>query len=569
MIKFKTVQAQNFLSIGDKPIKIQLDAHDAVLVQGRNGSNKSGSLIETLSFGLYNKPFRNINKGQLINSINKKNCMVEITFSIGKNDYLVKRGMAPDFFEIWENGTLIKSQGTREYQEHLEKRILRMNHKTFCQIVVIGTATFVPFMKLGQGGRREIIEDLLDLQVFSQMNRLLKSRVDENRNLISEIKYESDLLEEKIKLQKQFIQNSKNKVKDEKENLREKVQETLTKIENLENKILSERETLNQLEKSISDHSNVSKKLKQYATVDAQLKERRSKLKKELKFFHDYDHCPTCKQDIDQTFKCDSVAKKDKKIEEINLALTELENKQYELNERLKEINSVLKAISEVNYSIADHNSSITGLQRFVSELEKELNSETKHFTEDEEQSKLNELYESKVLLDSRREELVNQKATYDVASVLLKDGGIKSKIIKQYIPIINGAINKYLSILDLNVQFEIDETFKETLKSRFRENFSYESFSEGERARINLALIFAWRHIAAMRNSSHTNLLILDEVADGGVDSEGIDDLVKILNTLKDTHVFVISHRESMSDKFHNTLKFAKVKNFTQIVED
>ncbi|AGS81033.1 recombination endonuclease subunit [Caulobacter phage Cr30] len=557
------------MSIGEKSMRYQLDAHATTLIHGRNGSNKSGGLLDPLSFVLYKKPFRNINKGQLINSINKKDCKVEVTFSIGKNEYLVRRGMAPEIFEIWENGVLLKNPGTFEYQEHLEKRILRMNHKSFCQIVIIGTATFVPFMKLGSGGRREIIEDLLDLQVFSKMNRLLRDRVDENKNALSEIRYESDLIEEKIRLQKQFIQNSKNAAKVEKDSIREKIEETSLSIEEFQKKIQTTQKQIDNLQNSIQDQSTVSKKIKQYSTVEAQLRERKSKLKKELKFFHDYDHCPTCKQDIDETFKCDSVSKKEKKIQEIENGLEKLSEDLTVLSNRSLEIQNILAEINGLTRTISDYNSTINGFQKFIVQLEKELNSETKSFTEEVEQSKLEELYSSKELLDKRREELVNQKATYDVASVLLKDGGIKSKIIKQYIPIINGAINKYLNILDLNVQFEIDETFKETLKSRFRENFSYESFSEGEKARINMALIFAWRYVATMRNSSATNLLILDEVADGGVDNEGIDDLVKILHSLEKTHVFVISHRESMMDKFEHTIKIEKVKNFSRFAEE
>jgi DNA repair exonuclease SbcCD ATPase subunit len=426
-------------------------------------------------------------------------------------------------------------------------------------------------MQLGQGARREIIEDLLDLQVFSQMNRLLKTRIDGNRKSIEEIKYEIDLLDEKIVLQKQYLQSLKNKAQADRQDILNRISASQEEIESIRKEIIELELSIKTHQDEIADFEKIRKRKSQYDGVDGQLRERSAKLRKELKFFSDNDHCPTCKQNIHENFKCETIDLKNKKLSEVNSASTQLAEEVKNVQNRLKQIEHVQKSISKDQATISSHNSRIAGLNSYITELQKDVNSENSSsgFTEDEHESKLKQYREDHVLLESRRSDLLIQKSTYDVASVLLKDGGIKSKIIKQYIPIINAAINKYLQILDLNVQFEIDEEFQETLRSRFREDFTYESFSEGEKMRISLAITFAWRTIAKMRNSSSTNLLILDEVADGGVDSDGIDDLVKIINTMEDTHVFVISHRESMMDKFHSTIKFEKIKNFSHIVED
>jgi DNA repair exonuclease SbcCD ATPase subunit len=570
LIKFHKVSVKNFTSVGNKPITLQLDKHPAVLIQGKNGSGKSSLLIESLSWVLYGRAFRNINKKQLINSINKKDCLVEVEFSIGAKEYKVRRGMAPDVFEIYENDSLLKmSSGSKDYQEHLERRILRINHKSFYQIVTIGSATFIPFMQLSQGLRREIIEDLLDLQVFSQMNRLLKSRIEENRNAVSDIKYEIDVLEEKITLQKEYIRKLKSKVSADRE-------ETLLKIADAESKIVANNKriadiqsTINSELEKLTDHQKFLKRKTQYIQVEGQLKERSKKLKKDVEFFENHEHCPTCKQDIDQGFRCETVEAKQKKLQEIRKAIDQVAEDVSNLNDKIDEFESIQRKISHYQKDITDVNNDSAALTRYKKELEKEISEETKDETFTELEDTLRQYEEDRVVLGTRREELTKKKNIYDISSILLKDGGIKSKVIKQYIPIINAAINNYLNILDLNVQFELNEEFRETIKSRYREEFSYESFSEGEKARLNLAVTFAWRSIAKMRNSSATNLLILDEVADGGVDSDGIDDLVKILSSLHDTHVFVISHREEMMDKFDAALKFEKVKGFTQVVEE
>lgn len=570
ILKFKKVRCRNFTSVGDKPIEIQLDAFPTTLIQGKNGSAKSSIFLDAPSFCLFNQPFRKIKKVQLINSINKRETEVDVWFDIGAKQYHVKRYMRPDIFEIWEDGVLLKKEGSNlDYQEMLEKRILRMNHKSFCQIVTIGTATFVPFMQLNSGQRREIIEDLLDLQVFSQMNRLLKHRIDSNRTKINDIKYEVEILDEKIQLQKDYLKSLKTKAQSDRKDIEAKINDTIEQIELQDYATGLLQSEIFELQRQIDDFNKVSKRKSQYDGVDGQLRERTKKLKAEIKFFQDNDHCPTCKQTIDEHFKCETVSAKERKLEEIRSASDQLVSEVAKVQERLRQISDVQKQIAGKNGEIQSKNSTIAGLNRYVKELRKGLNEENSNFTEGEHQVKLDQYVEDKKSLEERRAELLTQKSTYDVASVLLKDGGIKSKIIKQYIPVINAAINKYLQVLDLNVQFEIDENFNETIKSRFREDFSYESFSEGEKARINLAITFAWRAIAKMRNSSATNLLVLDEVADGGVDSDGIDDLVKILNTLGDTHVYVISHRESMLDKFHACIKIAKIKNFSHIVED
>lgn len=506
----------------------------------------------------------------MINSINNKDCVVTVEFDIGSTQYKIRRGMRPQFLEVFIDGKLQQQEaGALDNQEILEKRILRMNHRSFCQIVIIGSATFVPFMQLNPGARREIIEDLLDLQVFSKMNRLLKTRADENRTDLSDIRYQLDLTDEKIKMQNQYISDARKRQSSEKEDNKNKIESAYEEIESLRTKVdLSEREIA--VEKHlISDLDKVNSKLSKYSTVEAQLKERLSKTRKDLKFYSDNDHCPTCTQAIEEQFKCTTVSKKTKTEETLVNGLSQLQEEKKTLQFRLLQIAEHQTTISDLQSNIRSFQSEISALQKYITQLESMINSESNSFTEEAEQSKLTVLYESRNELEKRKEELINQKATFDVASILLKDGGIKSKIIKQYIPIINAEINKYLAVLDLNVQFELDESFKETIKSRFREEFSYESFSEGEKARISLAIMFAWRSIAAMRNSSNTNLLILDEVADGGVDAEGIDDLGKILRTLKDTHVFVISHRESIREKFSTTLMFEKHKGFSRIVED
>lgn len=569
MIFFRYLRWKNFLSTGNTWTEIKLNKSRSTLIVGENGAGKS-TILDALSFALYNKPFRKINKPQLINSMNQKGLECEVEFDIGRKKYKIVRGMKPTKFEIFENDRLLNQDAdSRDYQEFLEKNILKLNHKSFSQIVVLGSATFMPFMQLPAMHRREVIEDLLDIQIFTTMNTLLKDKISENKDLLNQATYQVDMTKEKISLQEQYIDNvNRDKDKQIKQN-EDKIQSYLTEIKLHQDSIITIAEEVKKLEASIEDKDKTSRKKKKIEQLEVKLKDKIDALKKEIEFYDHYDNCPTCKQEIDHEFKCTTVDSKNDTLNDTSEGLTQLMDEYKVINARLEKIQEVQTAVNGHLTSINTHNTNIHALNKNIQGITSEIEALKKDRDFDgEHHNTLKDLKELLLLLESQKEEHTIQRSVYDVAQLILKDSGIKTKIIRQYVPIMNKLINKYLAAMDFFVQFELDENFNEKIKSRFRDDFSYASFSEGEKMRIDLALLFTWRAVAKLRNSATTNLLIMDEVFDSSLDSNGTDEFLKILNDLtSDTNVFIISHKgDTLYDKFHSVVKFEKHKNFSRI---
>jgi DNA repair exonuclease SbcCD ATPase subunit len=567
MIIFKTIRWKNFLSTGNFFTEVELNRGSTTLIVGENGAGKS-TILDALSFSLFGKPFRKINKPQLLNTINNKNLLVEVEFDIGSIQYKIVRGMKPNIFEVYQNDKLLnQSAEMKDYQSILEKQILKVNHKSFSQVVVLGSATFQPFMQLTTGQRREIIEDLLDLQIFTTMNFILKDKMVNINENINETNSERRMLESKIDLMKEHLielQVNNEKLIEEKKILIDETQEKIVKLVDQCSKV---KEANDILKASISDESSISKKLDKLNSLKHKIEANLGIISKEVSFFHSYDNCPTCKQQIDQEFKQQTVSEKTKEILEIEDGLKLL-------TEEYEKTNSKLQEIMEITSKINDNNLEMNSLKTKISSLieyKDTLTNEVSKLAVKNNETDTNKIPEVEKLLkdvEKKHYELIEERSTLQAAATLLKDGGIKSKIIKQYIPIMNKLINKYLSSMEFMCQFELDEQFNETIKSRFRDVFSYASFSEGEKMRINLAILFAWRSIAKMRNSVNTNILIMDEVFDSSLDANGTEEFMKIISALtSDTNTFIISHKtDQIIDKFDRVIRFEKFKNFSRI---
>ena len=567
-IIFKVVRWKNLLSTGNIFTEVDLAKSPSTLIVGENGAGKS-TFIEAISYALYGKPFRRINKPQLVNTINKKQLLVELEFSIGNKEYLVRRGMKPNIFEIFQDGNLVNQDAAmRDYQEYLEKTILKLNHKSFTQIITLGSRSFVPFMQLPAGQRREIIEDLLDLQIFSVMNNLLKTKVNDNKSNLREVKYKADLCQEKIRLQKDYIKNINENHKKQIVTNNEKIAIYEQEVDKYITSVSDTQKIVEELLSTISDSEKVQKRLSDLLQIQSQFKTRLDKLQKEIAFYNENDNCPTCKQGIEHAFKCETISDRSEQVTTTETTIEEIKTKFDELNTRLTEINDVNQKITVYNKNIIEYNTKIKTSRDFISKIQQE----NKRLLEDhklnnEDKDKLENLKSELKIYVEQHESLIKQKSILDVVGVLLKDGGIKSRIIKQYIPVMNKLINKYLAAMELTVSFELDENFNEIVRSRHRDEFSYDSFSEGEKTGIDLAILFAWRAIAKLRNANSSNLLVLDETFDGSLDASGMDELLKILsNVTSDSNVFVISHKDQMVDKFHNIIRFEKIKNFSRI---
>lgn len=566
-ITFKELRYKNILSTGNNFTTIELNGRTTTLVSGSNGAGKS-TMLDAIVFALYGKPFRKINKPQLINSINQKDMIVEIDFQIGQFNYTVKRGIRPNFLEIYRNGTLINQDAaSRDYQAYLESSILKLNYKSFNQIVILGSATYVPFMELPAHARREIIEDLLDIQVFSTMNTLLKEKVSSNKEMITENSYQKDLIESKLESAKEHNASIRQIRQDEVDKIKEKMNEHISKIESEKEDIESIQEEIETLLQTITDKADVKKKNEKANTLIQQMQMNLNSAMKELAFYHDHDNCPTCKQGIDHEFKQSVVSEKDAKIKELEDGLAQCNEKAQEYLKRLEAISQVEDEVSNKNLEIGDHRATIKMAKSALISYKKELDKAEEQVGAVD-TTKLNELAQSLRTIDNEQTSLFDHKEVLTVVAAMLRDGGIKSKIIRQYIPIMNKLINKYLGAFDLFVDFQIDENFNEVIKSRFRDTFSYSSFSEGEKLRITLSIMLAWRAVAKLRNSVSTNLLVLDETLDGAMDGVGVENLIETLHNLNaDDNIFVISHRgDQFGDKFESHIKFQKVKNFSEI---
>lgn len=571
MIYFKTIKWRNFLSTGNAYTTIDFTKHRSTLIVGENGAGKS-TLLDALCFVLYGKPFRKINKPQLVNSINGKGLEVEIEFSIGKKEYKIKRGIKPSIFEIYQDGVPINQDAeARDYQEMLERSILKLSYKSFSQIVILGSASFVPFMQLSAANRRDVIEDLLDIQIFSTMNVLLRSKVTEIKEKIILNEHDIKSTAEKIFLYRKHIASLmlNNEELIYQKNVR--IDKLKDEIAQADAQIVRATNTLNQLVASISDEDKVKRKLHKIQTLLTQVENKLEKISKEVEFFGDHNNCPTCKQSIEPAHKEQIIEKNVKLMNEIAAGRKQIDKEITAINDRLEHISVTNKEIERLTRVIDNTNIEIRTKAKFIDDIKHEINQIKNSNTQiDSNNEEINKLNNELSILNQAREELAKDKQVLDVGHTLLKDSGIKTKIIRQYVPIINKLINKYLAAMDFFVNFELNENFEETIKSRFRDEFSYESFSEGEKSRIDLALLFTWRAVSKLRNSASTNLLILDEVFDGSLDGQGSDELMKILNTLtNDTNTFVISHKtDQLFDKFANVIRFQKVKNFSQMVQ-
>ena len=569
MINFKKIRYKNFLSTGNNFTEIDFQAHHTNLVVGTNGAGKS-TMLDALTFVLFNKPFRKINKPQLVNTVNERDCLVEIEFNVNGRDYLVRRGIKPNVFDIEVNGNLLhKEADDRSNQKILEENILKVNYKSFTQIVILGSSTFVPFMQLTTANRREVIEDLLDIRIFSAMNGLIKDRIRTQKEQIKSLDVKRKNVKEKIDMQKSFIEELENRGK-------QSIDENKIKIDNLmkeaevflrDNSALEEEVFKFTKEQQIV--TDAGDKLVKLNNLRGKLSQKVGTITKEHKFFAENTVCPTCGQDIEEEFRVNRISDAQNKAKELKKGYEELESTIKFEQERERQFNALSQEITKLTHDISQNNTRINLNQRQIRDLENEIQTTTSNLqNRNTEHEKLEEFRESLQRtienLSDRKQEIVH----YDFAYSLLKDDGVKTKIIKKYLPFINQQVNRYLQLMDFYINFQLDGEFNETVESPIHEHFSYSSFSEGEKMRIDLALLFTWREVARVKNSVNTNLLIMDEVFDSSLDGFGTEEFLKIIRyVVKDANIFVISHKDSLHDKFESVLKFDKVKGFSRML--
>ena len=568
MIIFEKIRWKNFLSTGNVFSEIDLEEGRTNLIVGSNGAGKS-TILDALTFSLFAKPFRKISKGSLVNSINEKDCLVEIEFRIGKLEYKVIRGIKPNKFEIYCNGQLWNQESSvNEQQKNFEQNVLKMNYKSFTQIVVLGSSTFVPFMKLPGGQRRDIIEDILDIQVFSVMNVLLKDKMRENNDEVREINYQLDLLRDKIELQKQTMLTLEKRNQEEIDRKKEKIFEyKKTELQDTEN-VEELTQQICRLNKEMEDYSKSNEKLKKLNTYLIKVTHKLNTCKKELEFFENNHVCPTCTQDISKEFRDLKLSDGEGKVSDINVGCEELKSAIKEEEERNEKFVTLSLEVNELNTTVSQTNFQLMTIRKQVDSLEEEIKElQGDSVDKKAEYDKLETLIKDKKDLGKQQATLKSDRDVLATAGQLLKDNGIKTRIIKTYLPTMNKLINEFLQKMEFYVNFTLDENFDEIIKSRYRDVFSYDSFSEGEKARIDIALLLTWRSIAKLKNSVDTNLLILDEIFDGSLDQSGTSDLGWILRNFDDsTKVFVISHKQGMDDKFDRTISVEKVKNYSTL---
>tara|TARA_B110000483_G_scaffold234987_1_gene305857 strand:- start:230 stop:1942 length:1713 start_codon:yes stop_codon:yes gene_type:complete len=570
VIIFKHVRWKNFLSTGNNFTEIQLDRSTTTLIVGENGAGKS-TVLDALCFGLFNKPFRNISKKQLVNSVNTGASVVEVEFSIGTKEVKVVRGIKPNIFEVWVNGNMINQDANaRDYQKHLEQQIMGLNYRSFTQVVILGSSTFVPFMQLPTKARREVVEDILDIKIFSLMNFLLKNKTKELNDETRDVAYKFEMTKEKITLQEKFINQVVNNKSEIIAESQQKVSDNDATIKTRKEDIVGLEQDKDELSYDAQERARLEGKITKLGKTEAALQNRINSHARQIKFFKDNDECPTCEQSITDDTKQTQIATRTEKVGEITEGIQQLENLETAEKSKLDVIITNLETIRKHDVEIAKIRATITEMEKYNVKLRSDIQTYENGSISDEDKEKLAKLKGQLELVEEQRSKLTEDKFYVDVAKNLLQDSGIKTKIIKQYLPIMNKLVNTYLSSMDFFVNFNIDENFNETIKSRFRDEFSYASFSEGEKMRIDLALLFTWRAIAKMKNSTNTNLLILDEIFDSSLDGTGTDDFLKILDSFSDQNVFVISHKQDMLfDKFRSIIKFEKVQNFSRISTD
>ena len=572
MIHFKNVRWKNFLSTGNAFSEMCLDCNHSTLIVGSNGAGKS-TVLDAICFALFNKPFRKITKGQLVNAVNEKETLVEIEFNIGSREYLIRRGIKPNVFEIHLNGNMLNQEASAaEQQKSLEQNILKLNYKSFTQVVILGSSTFVPFMQLSPPHRREVIEDLLDIKIFSTMNLILKDRVKTLREQIRDLEYKMEITKEKVQMQQRFIQDLKTQSKENNVQRHTEIRKlqdeiALTQKENEDNLV-----SCTALQTDLKKYDSVDDEHNKLRIYESKFADKFKKLRSDYKFFDKNDTCPTCKQSIDEELRTTKKTSITSSISELENASSELNDKLQKIKEDLQSKKDLLSQLQELNAQIVSNNKEISWKEQSIKKLNDQIaKQEGGGANLKREQEKLKELAKEGVSIEKYMSTSKHDRDNHDVVVNMLRDTGIKSNIIKKYLPVMNQLINRYLKELDFYVSFELNENFEETIKSRFRDEFSYASFSEGEKMRIDLALLFTWRTIAKMKNSANTNLLMLDEIFDSSLDSSGTDDFMKILRTFsEDTNVFVISHKpDVLQDKFERLLRVEKKQNFSTIIEE
>lgn len=570
MIVFKKIRFKNFGSFGNVFTEIYLDSRKNTLVSGTNGNGKSFAFLDSITFALFGKPFRKINIPQLVNTINKKDCMVELDFEIGEDKYLVRRGLSPKIFEIFRNGELLNQDAkNKDYQSYFEEQIIRMNYKSFTQVVILGSSSFVPFMQLPAADRRSVIEDILDINVFTSMNTILKGRIAETKTVLYAYDSDLNLENEKMQLKKKFIQSLRNRSDESQDKIKEKIKDLNDSIDTVSKKKKDQEGKLASISFDIKAKIKVEGTVKTLEKLKTQIQQNHENCNKEIGFYHDNDNCPVCKQAITEEFKKDQLDSKTTKIGEYTKAISEIENKLSEAETQLENFEKVQDEITDLKLSIAQLNTTYDNLMNNIKSLTKEIEQSTGNSIEIDSEAKELEAIQSRIdVIKEERIKLQENLRCMEIASILLRDSGIKGKIIKNYLPIINKTVNKFLTAMDFFAQFHLDEEFNETIKSRNRDTFSYMSFSEGEKMRIDLSLLLAWREVARVKNSANCNLLILDEVFDSSLDAVGAEEFMKLLTGLDSkTNIFVISHRaDSLADKFSTIITLEKKKNFSKL---
>lgn len=570
MLKFHTIRWCNFLSTGSQFTEIKLDKSPSTLIIGENGAGKS-TVLDAICFGLFNKPFRNINKPQLVNSINQKNTLVEIEFTSGSKRYKIRRGIKPSIFDIFINDELVNQDAAaRDYQKYLEENILKFNYRSFTQIVILGSASFTPFMQLSSQHRRDLIEDLLDIKIFSTMNTVLKDKHNDIKQKITEKESEITLSKNKTRLQQEYITTLENDTKKKIDDIKQIIIDSRTSLELLQSKAAIHEDNIETLSTVIKDAKLLRESRSNYVLEKERLNERLRQHGKTVRFYQDNEQCPTCSQDLEHKHKQETITKQTKEIKKIEKELGIIETQINETDKKLSDILNVEQQVALQNSEMMKINAEMLALTNYINKLQVDIDTAMNDTTNvDDEKKKLKDLAKEVVQLSQEKAELSEEKQYLDIVSSLLKDTGVKTRIISQYLPVINKLVNKYLSAMDFFASFELDNTFSEKIKSRHRDEFTYASFSEGEKQRLDLAMLFTWRTIAKMKSSTNTNLLMLDEIFDSSLDANGTDFVMTLLNTIgEDTNVYVISHKDSLFDKFRSVIKFEKHKDFSRIAK-
>jgi len=569
MILFEKVRWKNFLSTGNQYSEMELNTHSTNLIVGTNGAGKS-TVLDALTFSLFGKPFRKINKGQLINSTNEKDCNVEVQFSIGTTEWRVVRGIKPNKFEIWRDGNCLDQfANSNDQQKWLEQNVVKMNYKSFTQIVILGSSAFIPFMQLTNNHRREVIEDLLDIKIFSSMNNVIKEKIRSIKEEVKVLSLKKESLTDKIEMQKKFIEEIESRGKEDIEDKNGKIKTLQIEVDtHIEHNELT-NSNISDLVKEQEKVTGATEKLRKLGGLKGKISNKVSTITKEHKFFTDNTVCPTCHQNIQEDFRINKIDDAQNKAKELQSGYKELEEAIKNEEERERHFTALSKEITTLTHGISKNNTRISGCQRQIRDLESEIQTITEQLANrNTEHEKLTTFKDN---LTTTYDDLSSRKDNtnyYDFMYSLLRDGGVKSKIIKKYLPLINQQVNRYLQMMDFYINFTLDEEFNETVQSPIHEDFSYASFSEGEKMRIDLALLFTWREVARMKNSVNTNLLIMDEVFDSSLDGYGTEEFLKIIRfVIKDANIFVISHKTGMDEKFDNVVKFEKVKGFSSIV--